>query len=72
MILVGGKNKKKSWKVTFSIGNRQITYVFMQFLGKNPLFFVHVGGEKKKKFQIFFFSSGMISPRRRTSSSQTI
>ena len=71
MYLVGGKKNKnknldfdsrrrkkikKSWKVTLSIENQQIPYIFMQFLEKNPLFFVHVGGKNKKrmKCQIFF------------------
>ena len=43
------QNKKKSWKITFSIENQQIPYGFMQFLGKNPLFFVRVRGKNKKQ-----------------------
>ncbi len=48
-----------------------LTNPFMQFWRKNPLIFGHVGGKNKKMMKsLFFFSSGIISLRRRTSSTK--
>ena len=52
------KKTKKNWKVTFSIENQQIPYIFIQFLKKKNLyFFVHVGGKNKKKNEMSDFFS---------------
>ncbi len=71
LILVGGKNKKKVGKLLFLLKINKL-HIYLCSFWKKILHFLCMSEEKiKKELNVrFFFSSGMIFPRRRTSSTK--